>query len=152
MSEYFIVGDDVEDFVKPLDLNLKKLVFFVVNNQSSNAAGGSHWFVIVKLKLKQQHFWKNVAFLQPCPTRSLLVYNGTSRQLEHYDSCPGMNEAAARSLASKLSRALHGLTCSSKKFSIKCLNTMLHELLIRSDDSIPFISMQAPKQENCIFF
>ncbi|XP_041034414.1 sentrin-specific protease 8 isoform X1 [Carcharodon carcharias] len=67
-------------FLEPLALAEKSLVFLAVNDNSVQAAGGSHW--------------------------SLLFYNRDGNCFSHYDSCSNMNASHARQIAKKLQHFL----------------------------------------------
>ncbi|XP_072408980.1 sentrin-specific protease 8 isoform X1 [Chiloscyllium punctatum] len=72
--------DELAIFLEPLALAQKSLVFLAVNDNSVQAAGGSHW--------------------------SLLCYNRDRNCFSHYDSCSNMNESHARKIAKKLQHFL----------------------------------------------
>eukprot|EP00061_Rhincodon_typus_P015621 g43398.t1 len=72
--------EELAIFLEPLQLAQKSLVFFAVNDNSVQAAGGSHW--------------------------SLLFYNSDRNCFSHYDSCSNMNESHAREIARKLQHFL----------------------------------------------
>ncbi|XP_069758512.1 sentrin-specific protease 8 [Narcine bancroftii] len=72
--------DELAIFLEPLALNRKSLVFLAVNDNSMQAAGGSHW--------------------------SLLFYSRDKNCFSHYDSCSNMNESHARQVARKLQHFL----------------------------------------------
>lgn len=63
-------------FLEPLDMASRRLVFLSVNDNSDQAAGGSHW--------------------------SLLVYHPAAAHFAHYDSQNGGNSLHARRIAGKL--------------------------------------------------
>ncbi|XP_072880862.1 sentrin-specific protease 8 [Hemitrygon akajei] len=68
--------EELAIFLEPLALDQKSLVFLAVNDNSVQAAGGSHW--------------------------SLLFYSRERNCFSHYDSCSSMNESHARQIARKL--------------------------------------------------
>ncbi|XP_055518854.1 sentrin-specific protease 8 [Leucoraja erinacea] len=72
--------EELAIFLEPLALNQKSLVFLAVNDNSVQAAGGSHW--------------------------SLLHYSRDKDCFSHFDSCSSMNESHARQIARKLQHFL----------------------------------------------
>ncbi|XP_038640369.1 sentrin-specific protease 8 [Scyliorhinus canicula] len=72
--------EELAIFLEPLELPQKSLVFLAVNDNSVQAAGGSHW--------------------------SLLFYNRDMNCFSHYDSCSNMNASHARQIARKLQHFL----------------------------------------------
>ncbi|KAG8576301.1 hypothetical protein GDO81_009822 [Engystomops pustulosus] len=75
-------GNDVQEFLQPLDLPKKDLVLLPVNDNAGTEAGGTHW--------------------------SLLAYLRSAREFLHYDSAPGTNAPHARLMARNLSSMLAG--------------------------------------------
>lgn len=72
-----VEASDIGIFLEPLQINTKKFVFFALNDNSSpDAAGGSHW--------------------------SLLVYSQNENSFFHYDSSSGSNHDVAWDFASHL--------------------------------------------------
>ncbi|XP_009895390.2 sentrin-specific protease 8 [Dryobates pubescens] len=65
--------EEVGEFLQPLDLRSKRLVFFPINDNSSQLAGGTHW--------------------------SLLVYYRDKECFGHFDSHGTYNAAHARQVA-----------------------------------------------------
>ncbi|XP_029431739.1 sentrin-specific protease 8 [Rhinatrema bivittatum] len=63
-------------FLEPLALPLRRVVFFAINDNSNQAAGGTHW--------------------------SLLVYIKDTNKFAHYDSYSRSNSQHARQVAEKL--------------------------------------------------
>ncbi|XP_067829549.1 sentrin-specific protease 8 isoform X2 [Heptranchias perlo] len=72
--------EELAIFLEPLALAQKNLVFLAVNDNSVQAAGGSHW--------------------------SLLFYSRDKNCFSHYDSCSNMNASHARQITAKLQRFL----------------------------------------------
>ena len=92
-SRLSFVGPEVTQFIKivnqseiamfldPLDIHSQNAIFFAVNsNTNPDLAGGSHW--------------------------SLLVYLKITNTFHHFDSSRGFNSQAARILAKRLNRYL----------------------------------------------
>ncbi|XP_063782565.1 sentrin-specific protease 8 [Pseudophryne corroboree] len=75
-------GSEASEFLQPLDLANKDLVFLPVNDNAGSIAGGTHW--------------------------SLLAYLRSVHGFRHYDSAPGTNAPHARSMARNLSSLLGG--------------------------------------------
>ena len=94
---------DVQTILQPLQIENKKLLLMPINDNSySEAAGGSHW--------------------------SLLVLYVPTRTFEHYDSSMYSNNIChAKQVASKLNKLLHGnsldlviMQCSQQEDSYNC--------------------------------
>lgn len=68
--------EELAVFLEPLRLESRRWVFLAVNDNSNQAAGGSHW--------------------------SLLLYQRDSGHFSHYDSQSGGNATHARRIAAKL--------------------------------------------------
>ncbi|XP_036625519.1 sentrin-specific protease 8 [Trichosurus vulpecula] len=68
--------EEITMFLQPLDLPHKRVIFLPINNNSNQAAGGTHW--------------------------SLLVYLQDKNRFSHYDSHSRSNSVHARQVAGKL--------------------------------------------------
>lgn len=86
-------ADEISIFLSPLNVNQKQYVFFPINNNERDAAGGSHW--------------------------SLLVFSRPERAFFHFDSAKGLNFDTAQLFSYK---TMATLNCANGQLtSAKCL-------------------------------
>lgn len=103
--------EEISSFVAPLRLDNKELIFFPINDNDQDQAGGTHW--------------------------SLLVFDKCQGRFLHYDSQEiGRNFEAARMVAIKLQSALD-VKLKSDNMTRSNRRTSSNQQLIVDDDEFP---------------